>query len=775
MHYRTSMKILSQLIGIFLCATAAIAADAQKPRIALLLSDNGKHHDEFDAALNALGWSADRYPCKPENMKALAGKLGEYDMLITAPLFNYGKAPLLPGDDRKAFVTFLENGGLIAVTDGSYPGVRAWLADIHPALGGLETDKCNSSQWAANGVTADADPPHPLRFFPSRIHEPNSWPHFLKPAEGSAWRIVASCSEWFPVTFAQPVGKGLVSLSALRQPSAKQLVNFYACQQLGRAGISLKSFDLPAPTVGEGKLRLTFAGDGVKKACGFVYEIIAENGTTQRFERNVSGAAFELPHRITLRGPATARLLFKRDGRQTLLFEREIDLPQLLAITPNAYRGILSTARRGPTVSFGISLAPDQEKLEGATLTLTVVDPSLLDVSVTRTVLPANNVPLTFRQSVPLAATLRAGSYNVLASLTDAGNKKLAQAQVALKMLAPRPAQTIVDEDGTLLVNGKPFFPVGLYHVPPDDFAEVAKLGINTVQFWSWSLGVDPYGVSRGLAAASAKGLKAVYELNHKNKEIFRNTARQLADNPAILMWYGLDEPSEGSYALAATLRDTFHEEDVHHPVYTVSCRPDLYAEQAAFADVFAIDPYGKPQAALDCLLKAASALGGQKPLIMVPGVFGKETADELRATAYLALAHDARGILWYPWKQSGGGTLGAGLKNSPEQQKIIAELCSEITALTPALTAPRRYPFASEDGKLRALLCITGGRKVLLLVNPTPEKLETQAVLPAAAGLDKASAKAKDFFKKRDDVLELKSGRFHITLNPYETRVYAW
>lgn len=112
-------------ISILFLAGLAFAAEAQKPRVALLLSAGGQHHDEFDNALSTLGWNADRYPCKADNMRTLAGKLGDYDMLLVAPLFNNNCESVLPGNDRTAFMSFLEDGGLIAVTDGSYPGVRA--------------------------------------------------------------------------------------------------------------------------------------------------------------------------------------------------------------------------------------------------------------------------------------------------------------------------------------------------------------------------------------------------------------------------------------------------------------------------------------------------------------------------------------------------------------------------------------------------------------------------------------------------------------------------
>ena len=766
----------TQSISLLVLMGLAFVAEAQKPRVALLLSAGGQHHDEFDSALGTLGWAADRYPCKPDTLQALAGKLGDYDLLLVAPLFNYDGEKVLPGKDRALYLKFLEDGGLIAVTDGSYEGVRAWLTDIDPRFGGLEAGKCNSSQWAVNGVTADAEPPHPLRFFPSHIREPNSWPHFLAPPKAAKWQVVATCSEGFPVTFAQTVGKGLVSISALRQPTAKQLGNFFACLQVYRAGIALKSFDLPEPAVGTGRLRLEFEGSGAKEACGFAYEIVPASGQPQRFEGAVSGATFELPYHIALRGPVTARLLFKRGGNEIPLFERIADLPQLLTVTPNAYRGVLSTARRLPTVTFGVRLAPDQERLEGATVGLAVLDASGKPIAATNTVLAARDVPCAYRQPLRLDPALPAGNYSVKATLHAAKGEKLAEAETSFKLIAPRAAQTVIDEDGTLLVDGKPFFPLGLYHVPTADYKDVAALGINTVQFWTWDSDADGSGFSRGLAKVTASGLKAIYELNHKNEQIFRDVAKANADNPALLMWYGLDEPSEGSYGLAASLRDTFHAEDLHHPVYTVSCRKDVYAEHAAFADVFAIDPYGKPAVAAECLPLAAAAIAPLgKPLICVPGAFGKEeTPTEMRATAYLALVHGARGIIWYPWNQMGGGPIGVGCKNSPEQQAAIAGICADVQALLPALFAPERQSFASADGKLRCLYCRASGRHTVLMVNGTPEKLEAEAHLPALWD-EKANIQMKDSFKKRNDTIDVKDGRFRVALEPYETRAYGW
>jgi len=742
--------------------TTALVAEAKEPRVALLLSADGRHHDEFDRALKTLGWSADRYPCKPDNMKTLAGKLSDYDLLLAAPLFSLNKEAPLSQEQRAAFRKFLQDGGVLAVTDGSYEGVREWLASIDPRFGGLESGKCNSSQWAVNGVTEDADPPHPLRFFPSRINEPNSWPHFHHPPQSSSWQVVAKCSEGHPVTFAQTVGKGFVSLSALRQPSAKQLSNFYACAQLSRAGIALQSFEMTDLAVGEGRIRLQFANHGVKEKCGVVYEVVSEDGPKQRFEQDVSSATFELPYRIKKRGLVTTRLLFKRGEQETLLFSNEAVLPPLLTVKPNAYRGILSTARRLPTVNFGVELAPDEEELVGATVKLTAFDSQGKQIAEAETTLGGKDQPLVYWQPLQLQSSLPAGDYTVRAVLAN-DKQIVAESEAAFKILAPQQGQTIIDEDNTLLVNGKAFFPLGLYHVKPADYVEVAALGINTVQYWTWD-------GQAGLDQASKHNLKAVFELNHKSEQIVRDVVAQYGRRSEVLMWYGLDEPAEGSYGLAATMRETFHACDDQRPVYMVSCRPDVFAEQAAFADVFAHDPYGKPEKTLDWMIKANVAVDHRKPVVCVPGVFGKETPEELRAAAYIALANDARGILWYPWQQVGGGPLGVGLKNSAEHQAVIKQLCSEIRALEPALTTPGRHPFSSVDGKLRGIYCPKPPQRYLLVVNATPHQLKTEAVIPNA---EDVSQEFRDFFKERDEVLPVQSGKFQISLKPYETRVY--
>ena len=758
-------------VALLIVSGMACASYAQQPRIALLQGTDARHHDEFDLALSQLGWTADRYVSNTNDMKVLSGKLSDYDLLLACPLFNFGNSPVLPGPDRQAYLKFLNDGGMIAITDGTYPAVRAWVADLDPAFTGLEEGKCTSSQWAVLGATVDAQPMHPLRFFPSKITEPDSWGHLQKFPADSPWRVVANCSEGFPVAVVQKVGKGVIYLSALRQPTVKHLGNLYACLLLNRAGVEIKSFNLPEPRTGSGMITLSWDEGHVPEKCTFVYEIVAADGKRERFEGQVGGTVFELPYRITLRGPATTRFSFKRENQETLLFSQSIVLPPLLEIKPSVYRGILSTARRLPAVNFDFTLSPDQEVLEKGTIDLNVFNASGNCVAATNMVLSTNDVKFVYQQPVLLDKSLAAGEYVVKATLKDFHGTKLADAETSIKILSPTPAQTIIDQDNTFLVNGQPFFPMGLYHVPPSDYPTVAGLGINTVQFWVWDFDVDSLGVSRGLAKASAVGLKTIIELNHKNETIIQDIVKQHGANPAILMWYGLDEPAEGSYSTADMMRRTFHAVDNEHPIFQASCRPDIFAEQSVFTDVFGLDPYGSPQKVLDWMTNAVTAMAGRKPVVCVPGAFCEDTLAAFRASAYIALASDARGIVWYPWNQMGGGPIGIGLKNHPEHQGVVSQICAEVSAMLPALTAPDRRTLASADGSLRGLFCVKDAQRFLLLVNSTPSPIQVEAAIPQG---EEFTQKMRDFFKKDNlEALEIKAGRFGITLEPYETRVY--
>lgn len=722
---------------------AALPLVAAKPRIAVL-STGHQHADEFDAALKTLGLTADRYD--PE-LKDFYAKLPSYDLLLVAPLFT-PKADV----DAAAFKKWLGAGGMIATSQHDLGFLAKKDSDFDAGAWG----NCNSSQWEVKGWSKDADPPHPLNFFPNALKKPNSWPHYKKWSlkRSSAWEVVSRCSEGYPETFARRFGKGLVYVTALREGSTAELENWLANLALARAGLKLKDFSMTPAAVGPGKLSMTFAAAPAEPVT-IAYEAAARDGSdVQRFEAKVEGTACELPFHISLRGPATIRL----SANGNTLFERPVVLPRELNIAPRAERGILSTVRRLPDVRFAVLLAPDTDEIDGDRLTVDVMDAAGRTVGSAACGVAATN--LDFDIAVPMDRSLPAGVYTAKARLARGFFKKDYTAGTSLTLLAPREAQALIDEDNTFLVAGKPFFPLGIYHAAPDQYPRLKEIGLNTVHFWTW------YG-KKGMDAARAAGLRVLFEMNWKGPQVCRDNVKAYGDHPAMLMWYILDEPTENSEGQALELRDAYHAADTNHPTYLASCRPDLFGLQSGWCDVFAHDPYGGPQNCADWMAKAAMATCGRKPIVCVPPSFGGESNGVLRVTAYLAVAHDARGIIWYPWCQVGGGPVGIGLKNHPQEQEELKRIVSELTTLTPALVATDRRPFV--QGDIHAILCTVGKERTLILANGVAKETVAELVLPELAGV----AEVAGVFDGAK--VPVKDGKLPLKLEPYGTRAFRW
>ena len=153
---------------------------------------------------------------------------------------------------------------------------------------------------------------------------------------------------------------------------------------------------------------------------------------------------------------------------------------------------------------------------------------------------------------------------------------------------------------------------------------------------------------------------------------------------------------------------------------------------------------------------RATDAVGHRKPVFCVLGAFGKESAEELRAAAYIALTHDARGLMWYAWKENDT----VGLKYNDTLREAMQRLLADIKTLTPALTAPVRRPFV-RNKQVHAIVCSDGTNVTLLAVNPT----KGEAVMPPVDEVPE--------FDGRTPEPLLGGPAYTEPLQPFETRAY--
>ena len=155
-----------------------------------------------------------------------------------------------------------------------------------------------------------------------------------------------------------------------------------------------------------------------------------------------------------------------------------------------------------------------------------------------------------------------------------------------------RPAN--LTETGTILVDGEPFFPIGLYHVSTSHYPMLAEAGFNCVQ------GIGPQDLERfgaALDACAENGLMMDVPL-YAGMKVQENMAQSLAgieayaDHPAVLCWKIIDEPDirpeitdevpDAYMALKAA--------DPVHPIELTLCQPPGFAYWANFCDIMQVD-----------------------------------------------------------------------------------------------------------------------------------------------------------------------------------------
>ncbi len=247
-----------------------------------------------------------------------------------------------------------------------------------------------------------------------------------------------------------------------------------------------------------------------------------------------------------------------------------------------------------------------------------------------------------------------------------------------------------IDEHNRLILNGAPFFPLGLYlwwdgqqpYPDTDELDAIAASDFDTLMHYNTAFASDTEN-SAFLAALPSRGLKLIFSLYAKGcnrgppydpepvntvceMEIpfptigeFETYTEQkvtgFKDHPAIIAWYLNDEicPVCLDWLVAGYNKiKQLDKLDSSHPVWSVHWNysgPNSWLLQEAHTtDIVGVDPHtNHPNPITLTANMADAAIATGKPLWLVPGI-ANATLAEMRAMTYVAVNRGAKGLIYY-------------------------------------------------------------------------------------------------------------------------------
>lgn len=269
-----------------------------------------------------------------------------------------------------------------------------------------------------------------------------------------------------------------------------------------------------------------------------------------------------------------------------------------------------------------------------------------------------------------------AGDWQIVAEVRHEGETVRLAETVKVRPPAPPGArEVIVDDHNRLRVDGKLFYPLGLYGVPDNE--ELSRPVLEAGHNMALTYMSNPEACRKWLDMCQRLGLLGMVHVpapfvKDFDEQKLREALRVVANHPALLAYYLYDEPSPGTPGQTpADLKRVYEviaDEDPYHPVALCICvaaYEPLYIESydILMIDVYPVTHTPRPLATIGTRMQHAwQSTAGRKPVWFIPQTFGYDVVSGLdrkttwltptpaqeRAMHYLSLAHGARASVGY-------------------------------------------------------------------------------------------------------------------------------
>jgi hypothetical protein len=347
------------------------------------------------------------------------------------------------------------------------------------------------------------------------------------------------------------------------------------------------------------------------------------------------------------------------------------------------------------------------------------------------------------------------------------------------------------DKNHILQVDGKPFFPHGMYQAfQLESLEAMGKAGFNT------SFRITPTPEMR--AAATKYGIKFIAQSSYGTELVYRpqSIAAHRLD-PLVIAHDAWEEPSNKVWfntRYGKTLTEAVKRIDPDKPTGHMLVSAVNHAAYGGFGDWWICDPYvirgEKPTLTrIAIVLDNMYRLYPDKPAWAILQCFSNRSWDmpnpeQLRAQLYLALVHRATGIFWFVMdgpenrRRGDGGSKGDGTITyiryadgtyEEPQWSALKKLAAEVKQITPWLVGSMKVLKSSDPKRFHAAVWTRpdSTERMLVVVNLTAQIL--------TADIDTTNQPmrlTKPLFK--DSIpYERISNRYRFKLAPYGVGVY--
>lgn len=670
------------------------------PKAALIYSRymESMYRDVFDALLSAPGVALDKY----ENtaLEKLIPRIGQYDVIITAPGYNAVESEKFY-PFAGALLDWVKRGGALFVLDATAPEQTDWLGKADPELRlVVETNDGLAPEWI--------DREFRMMGFPSRIASfPMGKTHFGEAASG--WRHIARDNQDKPYAVQRLYGNGMLLVISHMTADPEFLMNAWAHMQKikDRFDAAIDPHAKPL-VVGRNDMAFTVSTIGAERKLRVSASILSDDRRLQTAEAGITlaagnGARLKVP--VVMDGGRLYRVTLTFADEETGMVDRRDSFsflaPAEFEITADKsyYTGekeILARVTRRTSDGFG-NLRAD--------VSLVSKEKGVLSKG---RMIGSDAASRTAALEVPDGTG--PGEYFVEATVRDGGRIIWGPSALPVKKLRPGLAaetKMLHFRDGLLEVGGEPYFPLGIYSIPPENLDELRGAGVNGMIYYGNSI-EEQSGMN---SAVQGKGIKfAAYPLRAQDLFMTGDHAKlkeeisAKARNAGMFMWYLADEPElfGQSPELIGGLYKFVREIDPYRPQAIVMMSPENFDRYADGTDIFMFDRYPTPQAPLESVglyaRRAIQAVHGRKPVFAIPQAFswdawngtyreGKEHRPnyaEMRSSAVQSIAAGVKGVIYWAFTGSRYD-----MRKFPDHLNDFKRLMRELSGLMDVLEEP--------------------------------------------------------------------------------------